>query len=260
MKFSDFEICVPLFEGLGLKIKTWRDKDKHKNINSIKSFKLEADKKAHEILSNHLSEYFPGIKIISEEDKIHSIERPEKYWLIDPIDGTSSWYHGFNGYVTQAAYIENNIPIYGIIHAPELKKTWIGLKDSGSKLNGVFLKKLNESKKIIMIDNTPNPHGITKKIMNEINADSYLECGSLGLKTVLIADGTADLFVKDVIVRDWDLVPAYVILNEVGGFLAKINGDNFTFDGSFEKRNGFVVARDEYLLNKCVRTIQKINN
>ena len=62
---------------------------------------------------------------------------------------------------------------------------------------------------------------LIKHLMEIMGTDCYYESGSIGLKSVLVADGTADLFVKDVNVRSWDLSPGHfknlglkVVLNE----------------------------------------------
>ena len=88
--------------------------------------------------------------------------------------------------------------------------------------------------------------------MNCLGTTLYLECGSIGLKSVLVADGTVDVFVKDVLVRDWDIAPADIILTEVGGSISLLNGEKYLYSGSYVKENGFIVARDESLSMKII--------
>ena len=59
-------------------------------------------------------------------------------------------------------------------------------------------------------------------------------------------------FVKDVVVRDWDLAPVDIILSEVGGCICLLNGDRYLYSGSYEKENGFIIARDKSLMLKIV--------
>jgi 3'-phosphoadenosine 5'-phosphosulfate (PAPS) 3'-phosphatase len=56
-----------------------------------------------------------------------------------------------------------------------------------------------------------------------------------------VADGTADIFIKDVTVRDWDLAAPKLILNEVGGDLSTVNGDQLSFEDGYE-RAGIIAA------------------
>ena len=69
-----------------------------------------------------LQKYVKDVPYYSEEVP-HNIEnRPEEYWLADPIDGTSSWSKGFEGYVIQAAYVLKNKPFFSFIYWPEKER------------------------------------------------------------------------------------------------------------------------------------------
>lgn len=252
MKHDEFLPVVKLMEEVGRQIATWRDDDEFRLLHSEADFKTEADRRAHDLICAGLLKMFPGVEIISEESPVHNSTRPEAYWLIDPIDGTASWYHGFDGFVTQAAYIEHVRPLFGIVHAPVFGKTWSAAHGGGARLNNKSLSMLVPSERLIITDNTSAPHGVSHDIMALLPGSGYLESGSLGLKSVLVADGTVDLFVKDVCVRDWDLAPAAVILHEVGGQLSLADGSPYVFDGAFEKTDGFIVARDTVLMSRAV--------
>tara|TARA_B100000787_G_scaffold170061_1_gene163746 strand:- start:5447 stop:6223 length:777 start_codon:yes stop_codon:yes gene_type:complete len=249
---NKFKPVLKLLEEVGRKLVAWQSDVTLREIHSEKDFKTEADRQAHEMLSRGLSRLFPGVPVISEEDISHDDERPEEYWLIDPIDGTASWYNGFDGFVSQAALIVHGRPIFGVIHSPRMKSTWSAEEGGGAFLNDVLLPLLTSHDRIKFADNTPCAHGITKRLMDSLNTRDYLECGSMGLKAVLVADGTVDAFVKDVVVRDWDLAPVDVILTEVGGSICLLNGEKYLYSGSYEKENGFIVARDESLMMKVV--------
>ena len=252
MKLSSFSDTIDFVFSLSQDILSWRDDSDARLIHSPVDFKTEADLRAHRLLSHGLSIRFPSIPIISEEDFPDVLNRPDSYWLIDPIDGTSSWFHGFDGFVCQAALICDDIPLFGIIAAPALNTVWYGLRGSGAFKNNVKLPLLTHSSRTIIVDNTPQPHGIAYSLFSSLKASGYYESGSMGLKAVLVADGTVDLFVKDVVVRDWDLAPASVILNEVSGVLLQADGTDYHFTGSYEKHIGFLVARDPLLATQVL--------
>ena len=260
MNNKDFLPVIRLLKDVGAKIKSWKFNPSYKKIHSKNNFKTEADLRSHEIIFHGLLELFPGVEIISEENYNDDIDRPEEYWLVDPIDGTSSWYHGYAGYVTQAAFFYKSSPIFGIVYAPEYNNMWIGKQNQGATINGERLNRLSHSERAIFVDNTETPHGIIENIMKTMDETSYMECGSIGLKSVLVADGSADLFIKDIIVRDWDLAPAYVILKEVGGCLSLINGDIYNFSGKMDKELGFIVSRDVKLEKKVLKIIKDLIN
>jgi len=257
---SDFSPLTDILEEVGRQIVDWRLDNTARFLHCELDFKTEADRRASEQICNKLARFYPGVDIISEEIKICDSERPNVYWIIDPIDGTASWYNGFDGFVTQAAYIENGVPMFGIVHAPLKGKTWSALRGSGAYMNNKLLPALKSGSRCIITDNTPEPHGISRKLMSWMPGTGYIESGSIGLKSVMVADGTADFFVKDVCVRDWDIAPAAVILHEVGGCLSMPDGSPYVFSGKFEKLQGFIVARDASLMKNAIKLFSNANS
>lgn len=240
-----------MLETLGRDLMAWRSDATARQLHSRKDFKTDADRRADRFLKEELGQLYPGVPVLSEEDAIHAATRPDCYWLIDPIDGTASWYDGFDGFVTQAALIEGDQPRFGAIHCPASNQTWTARIGGGAKLNGRPLPRLASDDRCILVDNTPAPHGVAAELMRLLPATGYRESGSLGLKAALVADGTVDLFVKRVTVRDWDMAPVAVLLAETGGCLALPDGSPFRFTGEHAKP-GVIVARDAALLARAV--------
>ncbi len=229
---------------LGLLLLNWRKTEAISGGWEGTQFKAMADVMAHDYLVGKLKMLTPDVPVLSEEDESSlTLERPAKYWLIDPIDGTASYVGGFDGYVTQIVLIEFDKPILSVICAPSLSLMYSAEKGMGAYLNGVKLDSLNERSSRILIDNYPKPQGIAKDVFNALSCTDYMESGSLGLKLVRVADGSADLFIKDVAVKDWDLAPADLILSEVGGILTDISGESIVYTGSYDI-NGIACCRD----------------
>ena len=256
MMVSDFAPVSKVMTTAGELISSWREDEAQRRIHSIKDFKTQADARAHEFLSESLMRLYPGVPVLSEEAEWNGI-RPAAYWLIDPIDGTASWYEGFAGFATQAAFIEDGQVIYGVVFAPALGVVWDGLADKGARRNGIAMPKLSRSTRLLVCDNYPEPRRASKLLAENLPSTGYVESGSLGIKCCLVADGTADLFVKDVVTRDWDIAPAAPILAGVGAFLSLPNGEEYRFDGAMEKPSGVLVARDAELARDAVRVLRE---
>lgn len=254
----DSNLVNSLIDGLkaiGDEINEWRYDEKNKIVHEPKQFKTEADFKANQAIKNLILSLDKTAIIISEEDNEFYVSKPPSYWLIDPIDGTASWYEGFDGFVTQIAYIQDGVPIFGAICAPALNSLWWAIKDKGAYLNDSTLHtRQAESFKdgFSLVDNYPKPKRIAKVVYEGMSVTEYIESGSLGLKSVLVADGSADVFAKDVLIRDWDIAPAYVILNELGCHLSDLKGQPILFTGSHEKNNGLLVAANFSLAQQVV--------
>ena len=239
-----------LLRKVGDELLKWRGSSVTQGELRGSQLKTEADRRAHQILANGLNQLNPDIPIISEEDETGQLlMRPDVYWLIDPIDGTASYSEGFTGFVTQLALMKKNEPIIAGIYGPALNSLYMAEKGKGGTLNGKNIQRFSRDSRKLLIDNYPEPRGIAKEVFETMECSGYVESGSLGLKLARIADGTADIFVKDVKVKDWDLAPADLLIREVGAELCSLNGEKLNYSGSYEKI-GFVGACDSILVEE----------
>jgi 3'(2'), 5'-bisphosphate nucleotidase len=215
-------------------------------------FKAKADMIVHEKLIRDLGALTPGIPVISEEDARHERSRPARYWLIDPIDGTASYAGGFDGFVTQSALMRDGAPVLAVVHGPALGLTYRAERGEGATLNGMPLDvRSGDPDRAVLIDNYPEPRGTALAAFEELSMTGYMESGSIALKICRVADGMADLFFKDVILRDWDVAPGELILSEAGGVLTGIQGAAFPYAGDWVKP-GVIAARSRALLERFV--------
>lgn len=229
---------------LGRKLLSWRQTTVAEGRWEGDQFKARADVLAHEFLISRLTEIAPEVPVISEEDMANRTgERPGFYFLIDPIDGTASYAGDFNGFVTQVAVMEDARPIQAVIFAPALDQLYSAEVGAGTTLNGQPVKVSDDKGRRILIDNYPEPRESAFEIFQALHCTRYLECGSIALKICRVADGTADLFFKDIVVRDWDLAAPNLVLAEAGGTLVGIDGAPIAYGGDFEKPGVIAAGR-----------------
>jgi len=219
--------------------------------------KTEADRAAHQTLSVALTGLL-NIPVISEEDPAsHVASRPEQYWLIDPIDGTASLAGGFSGFVTQAALMDKGRPVMAAVYAPALDRLYTAVKGSGAFYNGEKIHVSGADDRLILVDNYPQPKGTAVHMMQELRCTGYLESGSISLKICRVADGSADVFFKDIVVRDWDIGAPLLIVQEAGGTIAQTDGTPYRFDGPMEK-SGIIAARTSEICLQVAGALRKI--
>ena len=231
-----------IVKAVGHKLLEWRDRDITEGKWKGSQFKARADLMSHEILVKELKRLSPEIHIISEEDSSSLLEeRPDRYWLIDPIDGTASFAQGYPGFVTQVALVVQNSPHLAAVYAPVSDALYLAERGCGAFLNGRRLQCIQNREAKTLIDNYPEPRGVTLLAYKALNLSHYIECGSISLKICQVADGTADLFFKEVVVRDWDLAAPQVVLEEAGGVLTDIYGHKIAYASSHEQA-GVVAA------------------
>ena len=223
-------------------------------------FKSDSDLIAHNQILSMLKLNFPGIKIISEEDSKADIVPSSDYFLVDPIDGTASYANGFSGFVVQIYYLEKNKPVLCVIYAPVFDQLYWSEKNKGSFVN---LKRLIVQNNFplqfhTIIDNYSTPRGICQSLVKQLNIPNYYECGSISLKICKIAEESADLFVKDIQPRDWDLAAPDLVLQEAGGFLSNIRGKPIVYGKIGRKHNGLIATTSKDKLIKISESVRKV--
>jgi len=110
------------------------------DFKSDKSPVTKIDMKIEKELRSMIIKKYPGHDIYGEEYKNKSNNSPF-VWVIDPIDGTKNFINGNSNFGTLISLCIDRMPVIGIINCPDIKKTWIGIKDNGAYCNGKKIKK-----------------------------------------------------------------------------------------------------------------------
>jgi len=145
--------------------------------------------------------------------------------------------------VTQAALMENGEPVLASVYAPALDRLYSAEKGGGAFCNGERIYVSSDENRLVLVDNYPEPRGTAIQMMADLACTGYMESGSISLKICRVADGSADLFFKDIVVRDWDVGAPWLILKEAGGAFTTIDVLPYPFCGDLEK-TGLIAARN----------------
>ena len=220
--------------------------------------KTAADLEMNTLISGELNALSPGIQIFSEEQKHAIKDRPDTYWLIDPIDGTASWLNGFKGYVTQVALIAHKSPVFGAIYHPSSRRLWHSGLGGRAYCND---KEITWPEMKVppwrLIDNYQDPQGLAAKMMDADEIGDYIECGSLGLKTILTLAGEAEIFVKSTCFRDWDMAPALALAASSNGIIMDSQGTIFEVGETIEFNNGLIVSSRREIASWVIEHLER---
>ena len=257
MEFKNIEILSREVSILGNFLKANKSNPDWIKIVDYKKNTTKADYKIDALLKFILQKYVKDVPYYSEEVP-HNIEnRPEEYWLADPIDGTSSWAKGFEGYVIQAAYVLKNKPFFSFIYWPEKERFYHCIKGKGFFLNLTKItSSFNQKNPVKVVDNYPEPRGILEKIIKKFSDIEYLEMGSLGLKSLLVATGSCDLFLKTTKFRDWDIIPASLFIEEINYKILNLNANSFNFGSQIEYNEGLLIYNPLKIEKKMINFIK----
>jgi myo-inositol-1(or 4)-monophosphatase len=89
----------------------------------------EVDRAAEEAIGRVLREGAPGVPVVGEE---LGGRESGRFWLVDPLDGTTNFVHGFPAVGVSVALIEDGRPAAGAVHAPFLGETWCAARGLGA--------------------------------------------------------------------------------------------------------------------------------
>ena len=216
-----------------------------------------ADYLANDIINKRLIEATPDIPILSEENKHASLaERKtwDRYWLIDPIDGTQEFIARSGDFAVNIALIENNEPVIGVIFWPPGQSLYYA-----SKGHGAFKEAPDEHKQI-HVRQLDEPHDSVvmiaisrrqsrERVFSRMSAKRIyqtLPLGSCSLKACFIAEGKADVFMRLGITGEWDTGASQCIVSEAGGSILAANFEPLTYNQRNTLENpDFVVLGDQ---------------
>ena len=235
----------------GRKLLELSEQERAKGVWQVDQFKAEADKTAHHLFVKAFRAE-SNLPIVSEEDENPSRFTSSDYVILDPIDGTASYSHGYNGWVTQAALMRNQKPILSVVFAPAINELFWAEVGKGAFCNDTVLRvRSGQSDQITsLIDNYPTPRGITEEVVDNFTIPYYVECGSLGLKICRVASGSADLLFKAMCPRDWDLAAPGLIIKEAGGVLTDALAQEIQYGSVDRSHHGLIASCNTQIMNR----------
>lgn len=229
--FVTADMRARLIEGVhaaGREVISIYESDFSVETKNDKSPLTEADMASHHALVDLLERMTPVVPVLSEE----SAEIPfatrqawQRYWLIDPLDGTKEFIKKNGEFTLNVALIEDGVPVFGIVHAPVLRTTWVGQQGQGA------WKQVDEGPcHAISVRTLPDPeqeawqvvgsrtHGSEEfeSFCRELPNHERVSMGS-SLKLCLVAEGKADLYPRLAPTSEWDTAAAQAVVTAAGG-------------------------------------------
>ncbi len=176
----------------------------------------EADIISNKIIIEGLKQ-ISDFPILSEESDIFFDDRKnwDKFWIVDPLDGTKDFLTKNNQFTVNIALVENKKPILGVILIPAENLCYSAEKGKGSFRN--FKKICNNSTRIELIGSDSNFHSTEETIAfyKKHNVKKIMRYGS-ALKFCKLAEGAIDIYARLNGTMEWDTAAGQIIMNEAG--------------------------------------------
>ena len=205
---------IVLARQAGAAVLDWYGRDADVTSKDDGSPCTAADRAAHRIILSGLAQLTPAIPVISEEGEIcaYEIRRHwRRFWLVDPLDGTKEFLAQNGEFTVNIALIDEGEPVLGVVFAPALGVLYASSRDAGTwryrrrSLPRRIVRPLDERSSGLTVVESRS-HG-TDEVAEHLpgrRIGQRLRVGS-SLKFCLVADGTADVYVRPGPVREWDV-------------------------------------------------------
>ena len=213
-----------------------------------------ADRAAHHRIVERLAAIDGGMPILSEEsDSIPYATRAayERFWLVDPLDGTKEFIKRNGEFTVNIALIEHGVPVLGVVHAPVLDRTYWAARrrryafvanGSEAPATAIAVSDYRTAGLKVVASRSRTPGELMPKFLDAMGSPECVSIGS-SLKLCLVADGSANLYPRLGPTMEWDIAgAAYAVVVEAGGTITADSGEPLAFNKPDMHNPYFVVS------------------
>lgn len=210
-----------------------------------------ADMAAHHVLEAGLQRLTPDIPILSEEAcDIPLAERQQwqRWWLVDPLDGTKEFIAGSEEFTVNVALIEAGQVVFGLVGVPTQNVIYYGGKHigawrvSGGERQAICVAEPAQPLRVLASLRHSSPE--QQQLMQRLQQDTEIELLNAGssLKFCWLAEGKADVYPRLAPTSQWDTAAAQAVLEGAGGEVIDERGHALTYEARKNYLNPFFYA------------------
>lgn len=190
----------------------------------------EIDVAAEKMIVSRLKAAFPRHAILAEE--MHSSAASgDCKWIIDPLDGTTNFAHGYPVFCVSIGLEIEGVMEWGIVYNPNLEETFTARRGGGALLNGAPIRVSDTESLGASLLATGFPYDIRTSPQNNLDyfrafalrAQGIRRAGSAALDLCYVAAGRFDGF-WEFKLNPWDCAPGYLMVREAGGMVTDHSG------------------------------------
>jgi myo-inositol-1(or 4)-monophosphatase len=189
----------------------------------------EVDVAAEKLIVSRILESFPDHAILAEENYA-SAERGEHTWIIDPIDGTTNYAHGYPVFAVSIGLEIHGELAWGVVYNPNLEEVFTARRGAGAFCNGAPLRVSRTTDLGLSLLATGFPYDIrtTKGNLGHfidfmLRSQAVRRGGSAAMDLCYVAAGRFDGF-WEVELHPWDCAAGFLIVREAGGKVTDFSG------------------------------------
>ena len=224
-------------------------------------FVTEVDKAAEDAIIETLKTAYPDHAILAEESG-HSENESEYRWIIDPLDGTTNFIHGFPYYCVSIALAHKGVVTQAVVYDPNKNDLFTATRGRGAYLNDRRIRVGRRDRLADALIGTGFPFREKDTLEGycDLFADMTRACaglrrpGAAALDLANVAAGRIDGFFEQGI-NAWDMAAGSLLITEAGGLVGNYTGDSvFLHVGEIVAGNPKIYAQMVPILSRHSRT------
>ena len=210
-----------------------------------------ADREAEALIVAALRAIDPVIPVVAEEAAAAGIapsEGGERFWLVDPLDGTREFIGGTDEFTVNIALVEDGTPVLGAVHAPALGETYAGLSPGtvwrwrpGAGRQAIAARPAPAEGPVVLSSRRHGDRGRLDEMLASMEVAAHRTVGS-SLKFCLLAAGEGDIYPRYGETNEWDTAAGHAVLLAAGGSVSTLEGTPLGY-GKAGFRNPEFIAR-----------------
>jgi len=197
----------------------------------------EMDFLSEKVIVSEICKRYPDHSLLAEE-KTSLQENSPFRWIIDPLDGTTNYAHGFPVFSVSIALEKAGEVLLGVVYDPTRDELFVGKKGKGARLNGrkIHVSSTPKLSKSLLATGFPydlreNPADNFDHFRNfALRVHAVRRVGSAALDLCYVAAGRFDGF-WEMRLGPWDLAAGGLMLREAGGKITDFLGNPVGLDG-----------------------------
>lgn len=205
----------------------------HVSRKAHNDFVSEVDGAAEDAIIKVLRDVYPDHSILAEESGAQGDpEKSEYQWIIDPLDGTTNFLHGFPHYSVSIALMHKNIPAQAVVYNPAANELFTASRGRGAYMNDHRLRVSKRTQLADCLIGTGFPFrefshaeaylAMFKDIMPRVAG--IRRPGSAALDLAYLAAGRYDGF-WELGLSPWDIAAGCLLITEAGGLVGDLEGN-----------------------------------
>lgn len=196
----------------------------------------DADFASQRAIHDFLRRRFPQHGFLAEEDLLEAGGNSSFRWIIDPLDGTTNFVHGFPYFAVSIGLEHDGELVAGAVYDPSHDNMFLAAKGCGASLNRrpISVSGVRQLDQALMIASLPvatdpNDIAVRRFLKMLTRAQTVQRTGSAALNLANIAAGRIDGFWSTSL-KPWDMAAGVLLVREAGGTVSRIDESDFDVD------------------------------